>query len=341
MTSELWVHCMGDIEPDMEIYGGAPMTHRKGLQSWKGITEGLVPFLEYCDSVRDDDGLPLRLTLFVRSDLQIAEFCGRHGWMLHHFWPLWDKFMEKGHIIGWHAHIWRWSDKKGSWYQEMFDERWIKEECLTPGYEDIKSYLQVNISRMGWCYHNNFTISLLNQLGIVADFTAVSDYVIGIKKGRPTRDYCMFDWSSTPNYPYHPSEVDYRRESRNGEKSLSIIEVPQTTLRLGPILYTMRLLKSMVQIKKCHSHMLINMYSSPLFLVRKFIRQHLRRSKQEVNPVILSWSFHADDLLPDTNLKIILSNIYCLLQEARQSGIKLKFKTASQIINNLANKNSF
>lgn len=64
------------------------------------------------------------------------------------------------------------------------------------------------------------------------------------------------------------------------------------------------------------------------------------RSKQEVNPVILSWSFH-DDLLPDTNLKIILSNINCLLQEARQAGIKLKFKTAPQIVNHLANKNSY
>jgi hypothetical protein len=333
MRRELWVLSICDTEPDCEFYGGMPITQRSGPQSWEGVKEGLTEFIEYCNLIRDDEGLPLRLTLFIRSDLQIAEFYGRPGWALYHFSPLWDQFMTRGHEIGWHPHLWRWSDNQKKWYQEILDEKWMIEECLKPGYEDFNTYLPAKIVRMGWCYHNNCSIALMDHLGVMADFSGLSGIVSGMHNGLPMRGFNVYDWSLTPNYPYYPSEKDYRRLPHEGEKSLSILEVPQDTLRVSAVMNTIRALKKMVQLQKIHHirRMAISMDAQRLLYVRRFIKNHISRVIQKEKPVILSWSLHADDLLSNTNLKRVFRNIQRLQHMARKANVELRFKTASEI----------
>lgn len=333
MTSELWVLSMCDTEPDREIFGGMPITQRTGKQSWHGVTDALPRFIERCDSIRDDYGLPLKMTLFIRSDLQISEFYGRPGWALYHFSELWDTFMKNGHEIGWHPHLWRWSEKRGSWCQEMFDEKWIREECLKPGYEDFCGYLPVRVSRMGWCYHNNCSMQQIDQLGIIADFSGLVGMVSGIRNKLPTYNYSMYDWSLTPVYPYNPSVADYRRSACNGEKELSILEIPQDTLRLPGLMNIKRMVKNVLFKHRFYQapRMAVNMPCSRQLLVLKSIKQHLQRAKRGKMPVIFSWYLHADDLLPENTVKIVFRNIGHLQNLAKKEGVKLIFKTASEV----------
>jgi hypothetical protein len=340
MASELWVLNMCDTEPDKGVFRGVrPIKQGSKQRLWRGVTEALPKFIEQCDSIRDDCGLPMKMTLFIRSDFQIAEFYGRPGWALYNFRSLWDNFMEKGHEIGWHPHLWRWSDKRGSWYQEMFDEKWIREECLRPGYEDFSSFLPVKVSRMGWCYHNNCTMRQMDRFGVKADFSGLAKIVDGMRKGLPERNYNMHDWSLTPNYTYHPSEADYRRPARNGERALSILEVPQDTLQLSPLLRIINKIKNIPYKNKPNQfgRKVINMYCYRLLLVRRYIEQHLAHAIQEDKPVLLSWSLHADDLLPDKIRKIVFRNIECLQHMTKGAGVKLRFVTASQVAEYLKN----
>ena len=333
MASEIWVLNMCDTEPDREIFGGMPMTQRTGKQTWRGVTDALPRFIDRCDSIRDDCGLPLKMTLFIRSDLQISEFYGRPGWALYAFGELWDTFMKRGHEIAWHPHLWRWSDKRRSWYQEMFDEKWIREECLKPGYEDFCGYLPVRISRMGWCYHNNCSMQQINQLGIMADFSGLAGMVSGIRNELPMHNYSMYDWSLTPSYPYRPSVADYRKSARNGEKALSVLEVPAATLRLPVVRRIKRIIKNVLYQQRFYQspRMLINMHSSHQQLVLTFLKQQVQRAKQEKMPVIYSWYLHADDLLSENTEKAVLRNIKYLQNMAKKEGVNLIFKTASQV----------
>jgi hypothetical protein len=339
MVPELWILSVCDTEPDQGRYGLMPVTQRSGPQRWLGITEGLPKFINLCDSIRDDEDSPLVMTLFIRSDFQIAELCGTPGWMLHEFSGLWEQFINKGHEIGWHPHLWRWSEKIGSWYQEMFDAKWIKEQCLNPGFADFKRQLPVNISRMGWCYHNNITMSFMDTLGIEADFSGLAGLVSGIRDGRALRSFDISDWSLTPDYAYYPSMVDYRRPARYGEDSLSILEVPQNTLRLSTSLRIGRIVKTLLRGKPidASTRLMINMYSHNSYLVRIFVEQHLTRARSEMHPVILSWPIHADDLLLEVNLHTFRRNMDLLKNTAKQFKVKLGFKTATQVIKHIKN----
>jgi hypothetical protein len=87
--------------------------------------------------------------------------------------------------------------------------------------EFITKY-NLKICRMGWAYHTNKTIKVIEELGFEMDFSALP---------RPLYrwDNPLRDWSITKQSPYYPSMVDYRVE---GEVNYSFLMIPINTFEI-------------------------------------------------------------------------------------------------------------
>jgi len=169
-----------------------------------------------------------RITWCVRADLQMYEVHGDAAWSYRHFERLWGGLEAAGDEIAWHPHLWRWSDTHGCWYQETEDDAWMR-ECLRCGFEALtEARGEPPVScRMGWEFHNNVTMQMLDELGVRIDLSAVPGRVRGPKSDRGSIRHGQLDWEGTGPVPYHPSRADYRRPPADDESALSVLEVPR------------------------------------------------------------------------------------------------------------------
>lgn len=157
----------------------------------------------------------VKTTWFVRIDGQIEALYGRadHIFSKHNDKIEWLR--EQGHEVGWHLHP----------YREIND-KWVQETAIDKVCEEIHRYAQLarsyalNAVRMGWGYHTNETMSLLNEQGFTIDSSAMP-------RPKYTWDMSVKDWSVTPARSYRPSVGDYRVP---GHPSLQITEIPMSTV---------------------------------------------------------------------------------------------------------------
>jgi len=215
-----------DVDPDGTAYGG-PGYDTRGPLKWEGLAHGIPLLVERLSEIEQATGRKINITWCVRSDLQMQEIYGDAAWPYRAFRDMWEEIEKRGDEIAWHPHLWRWSDEHRCWYQETRDEEWI-EECLTTGYRALceATGRRIRVSRMGWEFHNEFTIRVLDGIGVEKDFSAVPEYRSEGDSSDGTIFHKRADWRGTPMHPYHPSKVDYRRPKLDGEDELQILEIP-------------------------------------------------------------------------------------------------------------------
>jgi hypothetical protein len=282
-----------------------------------------------------------KAVFFLRSDIQMQEIYGSAAWPVVQFQEMWHRLEGQGHEIAWHPHVWRWSDQWGCWFQETKDSPWIA-ECLEVGYSDFAKRFGSNpvTCHMGWTFHNNCTMQKLAELGVKIDFSASPGVHFG---GGPGDGGTVFDnridWLETPFEWYRPSESDYRRPARAGEKELAIIEVPKFTSESG----VLRWLKDIAaRGKRTPGHeagaaVFLQVTALPV-LYGTIIKQRLQR--KEAEPFFATY-FHPDELLGGKqhssvgflySLDHLEKNLLRLIDSARKKGRDVAFVTGVEAL---------
>jgi len=159
----------------------------------------------------------VKTTWFIRIDGQIKHLFGKPDYILKNHREEIEWLQQNGHEIGWHYHAYRKS--RIGWKQET-DEDVICKELQIFG--ELAQNHGMHSVRMGWGFHTNKTIKMLDNMDFSIDSSAIP---------RPCYkwDQSKKDWSITPNHPYYPSQDDYRVP---GLPSLSILEIPISTVHL-------------------------------------------------------------------------------------------------------------
>ena len=336
-----------DCDPDRPQYGGTRYDTRAPLR-WRGVREGIRRAREIADGVRDDFGNPARITWCVRSDLQMQEIYGDCAWAYSEFSDLWEHLARCGDEIAWHPHLWRWHEQEACWYQEIEDEDWIR-RCLREGHRALSDRMghAPTTSRMGWEFHNNVTMQQLNDLGIRVDFSAIPGRYTA---GRPDKWGSMFnchvDWRGTPEYPYHPSVLDFRTRADGHGTALDVLELPMSVFR-SPLLaagaFARRLanasgFKGLTQVlrsaKSVQDPVKAYVTTRPAIFAR-LVMAKIGEAKRLGHATLVT-AFHADDMCIERDRFGLIydalhlgTNLEGMRTRTKQAGVALSFTTAS------------
>lgn len=219
MTEVSVVVCV-DVDPD-----GTNSPYKKTTDElqWRGAEKEIPKIVKFINCIRDTQRRPAKFTWFLRCDEQINKLYDDRGWFLYTYNVMLEFLKNDGHELGWHPHFWR--RKKGKWSQETDDAYWMT-NCLDEGFEEFKRWSNTIPSvRMGWAFHNNYTMVQLSGFGVKADLSALPGLSSpGRMVGGQFAD--CYDWSTTPDTPYCPSAHDYRKD--DGYNNMEILEIPMT-----------------------------------------------------------------------------------------------------------------
>ncbi len=220
-----------DVDPDWRAPGAAGVPYTGGLE-WRGLLEGVPRLLELTKSIRDDFGHPIRFTWLLRSDDQIGSISGDPASVATTFESFWRDRVALGDEVGWHPHLWRYSESRNIWYQEIQDLDWMN-SCLKDGYAALRRHFRICAAKSGWTFHTNETMRTFAALGVAADLSALPGMVY--RHTIPGTDLPLgtFAWDRTPQEPYQPGPGDYQMPG--GRNGLSIIEIPNWTFPTGRI----------------------------------------------------------------------------------------------------------
>jgi len=318
-----------DADPDRPAFGGIPLNQKKE-HKWLGLEVGIPKLKKATKHVKDRFSNGLRITWFIRSDTQMYDIYGDYSWPAKNFKDMWTELDNEEDEIGWHPHMWRWSEKYNIWFQERSDDAWIK-NCLLEGYSQLKNVFGVKTTRMGWDFHNNLTMNTLNDLGISADLSALPGF-----KGERFVDKTLglyhdcFDWIGSPSEPYHPSSSNYKA---NG--NLAILEIPHSCFHQNNFIYTTKRVvwktpfRRFMQKKPRKSYALMSSLDPMYFY--DGVMQVFKKAKSK--PQILVSYFHPDDLLDEKGREgfpAIIKNLNTISNLSKEFNIDFKFITAKE-----------
>jgi len=310
---------------------------------WKSI-ENISRIKETCNSVQDHESNSAKVTWFVRSDEQLKIIFDDYAYPLRNFSNLWKKLEQQGDEIAWHPHLWRWSKKNQCWYQEISENAWIN-RCLENGHKEfVKITKHVSSVRMGWGFHNNFTMKKMNDLGLQVDLSATPGLErSGSPDERGSHFLNSYDWSVTTEQPYHPSQQDYRRPSKKNEQGLEILVIPVTTapkkrtkiltekaLRLAPLSLRKNRLKSTDIKSKQIQHSYIANITDTHF--RHIAEQKLKQAQQNPRSLTnLVAVFHPIELFKPKGFRIFENNLETLTELSKKLLVPLEFLNATEL----------
>lgn len=111
-----------DVEPDAR--------HTEaGDDGWRGCRAARDEFARLRDRFAEATGRPVRFNWFLRADPQIRDTWGRADHVAEACPDLVDAIVAAGDGTGIHPHLWRWSDARGAWFNDMADDAWLA-ECI-------------------------------------------------------------------------------------------------------------------------------------------------------------------------------------------------------------------
>jgi len=334
MTARVIIILCVDSDPDRPEFGGARYDSRENL-TWRWLPELAHKIQGLRRELFDKFNVKLRITWFLRSDIQIKLIYGDAAAALKMFDSLWDELAREGDELGWHPHSWRWSEAGRCWYNETSDTGYML-DSYDVGFEAFKRTLGFApfASRAGISFHTNATITKLDQLGVRADLSAnpgLRYYYARPESGSPVRE--GFDWSRTAAGPYHPSRLDYQT-SKKGE-SLDILEIPMTVFRrpLGTPGYWKGLIPFRIRGKLSVTRPNVKGWFIPKVWGSEVrfeigMREVLARANRFGLAHYASY-FHPDDLT-DSNYQHMKNNLAQIIQTANEHNVDIEFATASQ-----------
>ena len=297
-----------------------------GSLKWNGLLATLDYFEELSEKL-NKLGLAFRTTFFLRADEQIKNLCGAYSEIFSEYYHKIGQFFT----VGWHPHLYRWSEGCHCWYQEYQDGEWMS-RVLTDCYDDLKSHgFPVGFSKMGWCFHNNLTMKTLSSLGIKADFSALPGAKSPgyLENGLSFQN--RFDWSRTNAQPYHPNENDYQSIG-----NLKILEIPLTTYRVGGLtvfFYTIKL-ALISYLRFDFSYFPSFRVTVPLFLANLKKKEDLEKAceLQGKNEKHYMTMYLHPDVFLDANKRVVFENfILRLVSKAEENGTKISFRDAPRL----------
>ena len=305
-----------DVDPDWRMPGPQSSDPTREMR-WEGLRRGVPSLLRMLTGLRDSGGKPIRFTWMVRADEQIASVYGDAGHIADEFADFWSLRLAAGDEIGWHPHTWRYSEREAIWYQEYSDQDWVR-ECLRDGFQALSRRYPIRAAKTGWTYHDNFTMRTLTELGVRVDLSALPGMAYhgaAQASALPLGDY---DWSRTPQEPYHPRIDDYQVPGEG--QALGILEVPNWTYPVGRA----RGLQHSIR------HRSLRDFANPAK------RASLVRRAFSGPPYTVPFVcyFHPEELLGPTwlfGLRNVFENLSLLLQTCHDRGLRSSFVVASEI----------
>jgi len=164
-----------------------------------------------------EDFPQIKSTWFIRIDSHISTLFGSPDFVFQNNKKEIRWLKDNGHQLGWHHHAYKFQNNK--WVQETNEDK-ICNDLLY--YGQIARGLGLNAARMGWGWHSNKSMSIINELGFSIDSSAIPKPIY-------TWDMTVKDWSRCSNSPYFPTKNDYQM---SGEPSLQILEIPISTTHI-------------------------------------------------------------------------------------------------------------
>lgn len=259
--------------------------------------------------------LHLKTTWFVRADNQLKDVYGTAAYLLEEHAVLWRQMECTGDEIGWHPHIYEWSEAQKSYIPDLNEIR--RSEKLRQVREELVGRGNLHTSaRMGEAFHTNASMKTLENLSVKVDATAIP----GRKRQDPSR---WFDWSTTSNEPYYPSETDYRVPGL--ESHLDLLEVPMTT----------------APIKTSYDPIPFFRYLNPIYqpdIFKSAIEWVLKAYVDPDNEYFLTLALHPDEVIPKDkphelyafSLGALKFNMNFLLRSLEQKELTYKSITVSE-----------
>jgi len=323
-----------DADPDRPRLGGTRYDSPDRL-TWKALPEMVDKVTTIRDDLAQRFDAKLRMTWFLRADIQIKRIYGDAGWSLKEFGKIWERVSAAGDELAWHPHAWRWSDSLKCWYNETLDSDYIL-ESHNEGFDAFKETLGFSplACRAGINFLNTRAMVNLDSLGIKTELSAhpgVALRYTNTRVGPATEE--GFDWSGAPDEPYHPSRGDYQRPAV-ASNSLEILEIPITVWRRSPasLDYWRRLLPFSIRNGPRMVRPPIAGWFIP-YIWGDSSRLQLGLSglfsRQTSSPVHYASYMHPDDIT-EAHYRNMSRNLEYIIATARRRGVELEFLTASQ-----------
>jgi len=338
-----------DVDPDVLGYN-IPATRfdvYKEKLGWKGL-DNIPKIREICNSIEDSESNTVRITWFIRSDTQLKTIFDDYAYPLRSFRDLWKELELQGDEIGWHPHLWRWSKQNKCWYQEIHDKKWIS-HCLENGYKQfLKIKPNLTSIRMGFDFHDNFTMKKINDLGLTVDLSALPGLEHeGSPDERGSHFLNEYDWSTTPQKSYFPSEKNYRRPAKNNEQSLKILEIPITTapksksrilleeiIKLAPIGLRKKILKGAdIQFKSVQHRYVANITEQSFKRIAKQKFKEAKRNQKGYTNIVPM--FHPIELFRPKGFLNFENNLRTIQKLSQSFNISFSFLTATEMAKRL------
>jgi hypothetical protein len=297
-----------DTDP---LVGQNGLTESNKDEIWSETIESVTRLKERLDRHHDTATHTPRFSWFLRSDWEMQYTCGDWCYPARQYQSLWKTFEKSGDEIGWHPHLARREDMAGTWFQEIHDEDWIR-ICLEEGYGQLSTLFCIESCRAGWTYHSNFTMQLVSKMQVRFDLSALP----GMNNHAGTAG--LYDWTTSPRYPYHPSRMDYRRAEENSD-SLKILEIPLTVY---PVSFPLSLI--LRQNQKA-----INLSCRPFIFSHGL--HHIFRDPAPEKKCIMY--FHPSDVIHKKGINSQENcdeNLEKLLISAKAKGMEIRFLTAGE-----------
>ena len=308
--------------------------------SWRGMLEGIPIAKERIKEVRDSQGSSPIFTWSLRADSQIKEYYGAYNWVLRSHTDFLLNLERQGDELAWHPHFWRFDTQNSDWYQECFDLEW-QVNMLREAHADYLNILpgRAKSVRMGWDYHNTDTFATLESLGVIVDFSGIPGLAL-TASNHGVRSVNFFDWGLSPNRPYYPATLDYRREAREGETAFHLLEAPNfvSKSRLWGIMAGLQYAKKTGSLRP-----FIRSIFKPTYFIGTTgkpslfapLVDQLIRELEWRDPIVFVTYFHPDELLenkhPLYSLGYMVENLSLLIAMVRAYGATTKFIKASEI----------
>jgi hypothetical protein len=204
--SLLPIYLTVDVGPDDAVLG-----HGHHLSpAWDGTLNAVPSLCNALRRVEDELQASVPVTWFVRADKWVKRQFGHSLGVVDRFFSAWPGPFPLEHELGWMPQL-------------PLESQTLDYDDLGSAFGEVKRvYPGLLSSRMGDCYHDNFSMAKLDALGIRFDSSALP--------GRAKKDGgWRFDWTRAPSIPYHPSKDDY---CVSGNDARAILEIPISMMRI-------------------------------------------------------------------------------------------------------------
>jgi hypothetical protein len=295
------------------------------LGIWRGLLEGVPALRKALSKLRP----ALPITWLLRCDRQIAEVYGDPAWSYRAMKKLWDQERRLGSELGWHPHLFRWTDAANRWDPHLGgdEDARMLEQCVT----ELRRFTPIDVVRTGWNYHSNTLMGLFAKLGMKCDASAIPGS-LEISRG------WTHDWETTPRTPYRPSRMDYRRPARKGEEAMGIVEVPTLVLDLP---FPQRVARHVIRLRRTLGKRVKPTWESARwqgqFITRmpkqfELALEQWVRMEHPPGPAALVSYFHPDELLWMGGIRNFTINLMAILRVLGSCGFTVVPSTLSGIV---------